>query len=168
MKSDLAAAASNRLRLRDQMLDAYPQLAEDEAALLDTLDGLDTLNEQAVAVLRQAIEREAHAEALKAIIDTMAERKRRLETGAHWLREAALLAMQSAGLPRLTAPDMTVSVGSPKPAVVITDAAALPDHLCRVKREPDKRAIGAALEAKQTVPGAVLGNAQPFLQIHRR
>ena len=41
----------------------------------------------------------------------------------------------------------------------------LPPRLCRVKLEPDKALIKAALQKKQTVPGAVLVTAPPSLVI---
>lgn len=167
--ADLTAALVTRINLRDQLLAVYPQLAEDETALIDTLDGLDTLNEQIVAVLRHAIEREAHGKALGELVEAMTARKRRLEEGAKSLRLAVLHTMQEAGLKKLAAPDMTVSVGAGKPKVVITDDAEIPDALCRITKTPDKIAIAKALtEGSWPVPGATLGNPQPFLSIHRK
>ena len=166
--SDLAPAVLNRLNLRDQLLDAYPELANDEAALLDTLAGMDGFEEQCAAALREALAREAMRDGLIELVRQMQARAERLNIGAEKLRAAVLQAMQSAGVPKLKAPDMSVSIGTPKRAVIITDAGLLPSTFVRIKHEPDKRAIAAALEAGKIVPGATLGNSTPFLQLHRR
>lgn len=167
--ADLTAALVTRINLRDQLLAVYPQLAEDETALLDTLDGLDTLNEQIVAVLRHAIEREAHGKALGDLIDAMTARKRRLEDGAKSLRTAALHAMQEVGIKKISAPDMTIGLSPGKPRLVITDEAAVPETLCRIKREPDKKAIAEYLsERPNAMPNWATWDApKPFLQVHK-
>lgn len=166
---DLNAALVTRLNLKDQLLAVYPQLAEDEQALLDTLDGMDTLNEQVVAILRHAIERETHGKALSELIEAMTTRKRRLEDGAKSLRTAALRAMQEAGIKKIAAPDMTIGVSPGKPRLVITDETAIPSELCRVKREPDRKAIADYLsERPNLMPNWATWDApRPFLQIHK-
>ena len=144
----------------------YPN-ETDEQAIADTVAGESGLPDAIMATLRVAIEREAMADGLTKLIEQMTERKHRLEDGAKLLRGSVLHAIQEAGVAMpLRAPDMTVSIGRGKSRVVITDADALPDALCKIVREPDKKAIGEALKAGN-VPGAVLGNPQPFLSIHR-
>lgn len=165
--SDLTAAVATRNNLRDRLLTDYPTLADDVETLCDTLAGVDDLEEQIFAVLRAAVERDAYGKALSGLIDDMAARKRRLDEGAATLRLVALAAMQDAGLPKLRAPDMSVSIGRGKPKVQIIDEAALPDEFCRIKREANKAEIAKALAAGADVPGATLGNPQPFLSIHR-
>jgi hypothetical protein len=165
--ADLQAATISRLNLRDQLLDNFPDLTEDADALFDTLSGIDDFEEQCLAVLRNAIEREAMGRALAELIAGMQARKQRLEEGAKNLRNAVLHAMQETGQQRIKAPDFSVSIGAGKPKVMITEEAMIPEHLCRVKREPDKAAIGKALTSGQAVPGATLGNAAPFLSIHK-
>lgn len=165
---DLNAALATRLNLKDQLLAVYPQLAEDEQALLDTLDGMDTLNEQVVAILRHAIEREAHGKALGELIEAMRARKQRLEAGARSLRAAALHAMQEAGIPKIPAADMTVTVSPGKAKLIVTDEAAVPESLCRIKREPNLTAIAEYVKERGQPPAwAAWGNPQPFLQIHK-
>ena len=46
-----------------------------------------------------------------------------------------------------------------------TDAAAVPDDFVRIRREPDKTAIGAALASGADVPGATMANGMPQLRI---
>jgi hypothetical protein len=165
--SALDAAVATRRNLRDQLLATWPELADDTETLTDTLAGIDNFEEQCLAVLRHAIEREAMGKALGALIDGMQARKKRLEEGSKFLRVAVLNAMQEAALPKIRAPDMSVSIGVGKPKVLITNEAALPEAFCRITRAPDKAAIAAEIAAKRDVPGAVLSNPVPFLSVHR-
>jgi len=162
--NNLSATVRTRKTLRDHLIESYPGIENDERALIDTLAGIDDLEEQIVAVLRLAVEREHHAGALGDLIDTMAQRKSRLLDGAQSMRVAAMEAMQEAGLPKIWSPDMTVSVGRAKPKVVIVAPDKIPDDLCKIVRTPDKTQIGKAL-AKGEVPGAALGNGSVFLTV---
>jgi len=169
MPHDLSVSVRARQNLRAQLLAMYPTLDTDDDAdaLNDTLEGLDTLNEDIVAVLRNALEREAMGKALGELIDGMTARRRRLDEGARSLRAAALQAMQEGGIPKLSAPDMTVSVGHGKPKIIVIDEAEIPDDLCRIRREPNKTEIAKALAEGRDVPGVERGNATSFLTIHR-
>ena len=169
--SPLDAAVVTRLNLRDRLLADFPGLAEDDTALLDTLSGIDDIEEQCLAVLRNAIEREAHAKALGELIDGMVARRRRLEEGAKNLRAAVLDAMQKAKMPGIRAPDMSVSLSAGKPRLVILDDAAVPETLCKIERKPDRKAITEWLGEldPMSVPNWVRWDAPtPFLSIHRR
>lgn len=169
--SALDAAITTRLNLRDRLLTDFPGLAEDDQALLDTLSGIDDLEEQCLAVLRNAIEREAMGKALGELIDGMVARRRRLEEGAKNLRGAVLDAMQKARLPGIRAPDMSVSLSPGKPRLVILDDAAVPETLCRIERNPDKKAITewlGQLDAMSVPNWARWDTPTPFLSIHRR
>jgi type I site-specific restriction endonuclease len=168
MPTDIAAALQEHRTFRTQLLAAFPELAEDEETLRDTLEGISDLDQQILAALRHAIEREAHGKAIAELVETMTARKRRLEEGARAIRGAALHAMQEAGLKKLAAADMTVSVGTGKAKVIITDDQAVPDDLCRVTRTPSKTDIAKALSEGREVPGIILGNPEPFLSVHRK
>lgn len=169
--SALDAAVVSRVNLRDQLLATWPELTDDADALLDTLAGIDSFEEQIVAIMRQVVEREAHAKALGELIDGMWARKQRLENGAKWLRAAVLHAMQEAGVPRIKAPDMSLSVSPGKPKLVILDEAAVPESLMRVKRDPDRKAIAEWLleSGTESTPAWVTwGNPVPYLSVHRK
>jgi hypothetical protein len=143
----------------------FPDASDDD--LLDTIAGESDLPDVIAVVLRQSIEREAHATALAALMQQMTERKARIERGSATLRSAALQAMQAGGIKRLNLPDMTVTVSPGKPKVIITDESLLPADLCRTKIDPDRKAIGAALADGKKLLGAELGNAVPYLTIRR-
>lgn len=166
----LDAAVVSRVNLRDQLLATWPELADDSGTLLDSLSGLDNFEEQVVAIMRQVAEREVYAKALGELMAGMHERKQRLENGAKWLRAAVLHAMQEAGVPKIRAADMSLSVSPGKPRLVILDETAVPDTLCRVERKPDRKAIGDYLaERPNVVPHwAAWEAAKPFLTVHRK
>lgn len=167
----LDAAVVSRVNLRDQLLGTWPELADDSDTLLDTLAGLDNFEEQIVAIMRQVAEREAHAKALGELIDGMWSRKQRLENGAKWLKAAVLHAMQEAGVPKIKAADMSLSVSPGKPKLVIVDESAVPAEFLRVKTEPDKKAIAdwlGQLDAMSTPAWVTWGNATPYLSVHRK
>jgi hypothetical protein len=121
--------------------------------------------------MRQVAEREAHAKALGELITGMHERKQRLENGAKWLRAAVLHAMQEAGVPKIRAADMSLSVSPGKPKLVIVDETAVPAEFLRVKTEPDKKAIAewlGQLDAMSTPGWATWGNPVPYLSVHKK
>lgn len=165
---DLRAAVVTRTNLRDQLVEMWPGLADDEEALVDTLAGIDDFEEQVAAVLRYALEREAHGKAIGDMADTLTARKRRLEDGAKSLRDAVLQAMQEAGLRKIAMPDMTISVGNGKPKVQIVEPELIPAALCRITREPNRTEIAKLLAEGTDIPGATLGNSQSFLTVHRK
>jgi hypothetical protein len=52
--------------------------------------------------------------------------------------------------------------------VVITDPEAIPGAFMRVRREPDKTAIGAAIASGADIPGAEMRNGLPALTIRTK
>jgi hypothetical protein len=151
--------------IADRIREMFP--AEDDETLADTIEGESDLPAAIISVLRAALEREVTAKALADLIETMVGRKRRFEDGARTLRVAALHAMEEVGLKKLAAADMTVSVGTTKPKVLITDEAAVPADLCRIVRTPSKPDIAKAIAEGREVSGVVLGNPERFLRVTR-
>lgn len=164
--TELRLAVAAHRELVAQLRQQFP--GETEESLADTIEGATTLDAAILATIRAAIEREAQAEAVKGMIEVLTSRQRRLAEGAQAMRTAALNAMLESGLTKLAAPDISLSVGTAKPKVVITDESLIPPDYTRVKVEPNKVAIGEALKAGNDVPGAMLGNAGSFLTVHRR
>jgi hypothetical protein len=155
-------------RVREMLLASFPELADDEQALADTLEGETGLTDAVAALIRAAREDEAYEEAGAKIAAEQRERAARFGHRAMKRREAALSLMQAAGLSKLERPDFTASVGHSRGKVVITDEAALPDAFFRISRSPNKTAVGDALKAGQEVPGALLSNAEPTLTVRTR
>jgi hypothetical protein len=152
--------------IADRIRTLFPEESEEDLA--DTIEGASDLPDAIFRVLRTAIEREANGKALAEIIDTMVSRRRRLDEGARTLRTEALRAMEVAGLKKLAAPDMSISVGVTRPKVLIIDDTAVPDDLCKITRAPSRAEIAKALAEGRDVPGVMLGNPETHLTIHRR
>jgi len=86
------------------------------SALTD--QGVD-LEAMCARALREALNTEAMAEGMKSVIEANRTRKARLEQKAQTIRAAVAHAMQESGLPKITAPDMTVSFRMGKPPLII-------------------------------------------------
>ena len=165
MTSPLALEAHHWKRLRERLLESFPDLAEDEEALLDTLDGETELTDKLAAILRSALHEEAMINGLREYQRDLGRRMSALRARAHKKRSVVLHFMEDVGLKKLEAPDLTASRKVTPPGVVVIDENQLPKEFVRVKSEPDKSAIKAALKEGQDVPGAQLGNTGETLQV---
>ncbi|WP_371835637.1 siphovirus Gp157 family protein [Ochrobactrum sp. C6C9] len=144
---------------------AYPELAEDEELRADTIEG----ETDAYRVLGKivAVERDANSMAL-AIGERakdLAARKERYARRKDALRALLLRLLKAADLTKVSLPEATVSIGKGRAGVEIVDESLLPDNVVKLKREPDKTAIKAALDAGEDVPGAALREGQPTLTV---
>ena len=119
-------------------------------------------------ILRYARHVEGQTKVLAEMMSEMRDRKARMEAKTEDLRSAVKWAMSEIGLKRIDAPDLTASLSGGKAPLVISDEAALPDDLCRIKREADKTAIRVALDGGREIPGVSLGNPQPTLTVRVR
>lgn len=138
---------------------------EDDADFATLVESECDVLERMRRIIRAARHTEAQAKALAELQAEMRDRKARLDRKAKSLRDACKWAMGELGISKLAAPDFNVSLSAGKSPLIISDEAALPDDLCRVKREADKTAIKAALDAGRDVPGVVLGNPAPILTV---
>lgn len=120
------------------------------------------------ALCRAADEAGASVGAIKERIAALEDRKLRHEARREEYRALIFAALDAAGQTKWKSPEFTVSITPGRPGVVITDPAAIPDDFVRIKREPDKTAIGAAIASGNAVPGAELQNSMPSLRISTR
>jgi hypothetical protein len=153
-------------RMREALLLEYPDLQDDHPALLDTIDGMDGLQDAMRWMIRAARGREADASACKQYAKELTDRASRLTAGADRLRDSVKQVMSETGIKKLAAPDFTATLAPGRESVVITDETLLPDNFVRIKREPDKTAIRIALlDEGGEVPGACLSNTTPTLTV---
>lgn len=143
----------------------YPELAEDEELRADTIEG----ETDAYRVLGKivAIERDANSMvlAIGERAKELAARKDRYTRRKDAMRALLLRLLKAANLNKVSLPEATVSIGKGRAGVEIVDEALLPDNVVKLKREPDKTAIKAALDAGEDVPGAVLREGQPSVTV---
>jgi hypothetical protein len=142
-----------------------PELDHDDVLRADMLDGETSFNDVIDILLRKIKEAQSLSNAISDEMGLLADRQTRFEMRALKLRQSIFNLMNDAGLKKLERPRGTVSIANGKPKVIITDENALPDDFVRIKREPEKRRIETYLKTGQTVPGATLSNAEPYLRI---
>lgn len=163
-------AVNDWSRMRERLLLQYPDLAEDFETLNDTLEGISDLPDLLIAVMRQADEAEMLVTGIDARMDDLKARKERLKRRSEAIRDAVCEAMQRADLPKIEAPDFTVSTRRMPPAVVVTDEGQIPPAYMKEKvtTAPDKAAIKADLEAGKEVPGCAMSNGGVGLTVRRK
>lgn len=126
-------------------------LADDDEAVIDTAEGETDLADVLTKILRASRFAAAQAKGIAELQRQMADRKARLECRAARLKAIAMNAMAEADIAKLSAPDFTASRGHAQPPLIVPDESAVPDEFCRIKREPDKTKIAAALKEANAI-----------------
>lgn len=171
MLAQTAPTKLNAKYLRDQitaLLLAFPELNDDEVLRADTIEGETDLHEFVSAMLRKIGATQAIAEGTKAYIAELRERESRMERREHALRTLIQQVLDTAGLRKIERPEATVSIRAGQPKVVIVEERLIPTDFIRVKTEPDKSKIKAAMLAHEHVPGCELSNGEATLAIYVR
>lgn len=159
IRNEAEAVASLLANIRDV-------IADDDDAREDAIEGETNFKEAIAAAVSRVAEVEAFSEAIKAQSDKLRGRRDRLENQAELLRAAITSAMQTAEIDKIELPSHTLTIKATPPKAVITDEAALPSKFF-VTQEPklSLKAVGDALKAGETIPGATLSNGGSTLQI---
>ena len=145
----------------------FPDL--DDETLRDTLEGLTSLPEMIAEIVRSALIDEAMVAGLKDRVKQMKSRLARLDTRAERKRSLAAEILSEADIPKITAPDFTISMRSSPPAVVVISEADIPKAFW--KEQPaklDRQALLANLKSGQHVPGVALSNRKPNLSVRTK
>jgi hypothetical protein len=135
---------------------AYPELAEDSELALDTYEGETDLFKVISRAVKERAEKLAMAEAVKAYIGELSERKARFERSGEALKALIQGLMDAADQEKITLPEASIFVTKPRESVNVTDVDALPQGFYRITRTADKTALKDALMAGETIPGAEL------------
>lgn len=122
-------------------------------------------NDMLAALCRAADEAASERDTLTERIRVLQGRRERHDNRHEEYRSLIFAALQAAEQTKWKSAEFTVSITPGRPGVVITDPAAIPDQFVRVRREPDKTAIGAAIASGATVPGAEQRNGLPTLTV---
>jgi hypothetical protein len=154
-------AIRDRIRIEEQDID--------DVTLADTVEGLTDLHEILAAVVRAAVVDEALSFGLKARIKEMQDRLTRLEERAAKRRHIARDVMLDTDIKKITAPDLTISIRSGTPSLVVADEAAIPAAYWepqppRLKRQE----LVVKLKQGDAVPGAELSNPEPVLSVRSK
>lgn len=141
---------------------------EDEQLKADTLEGETDLYELSRFLLGRIEDDEGSVLALKEQIGDRQARKSAAERRIERRREVIKALLDCAQLDKLTLPEATLSVRAVPPKAIVTDEAAVPEALCRIKRAPDMAAIKAEVEAGRAVPGVTFDNGGTSLTVRRK
>lgn len=160
-------------QLRNELVEASPLIrtlrelcGDDEQAFLDNLEGSTDVTEAVRAVVRWMAEQKAAEGSAKALGATYAARAGMYAARYERTKGALLDVLNELGVKSLPLPEATLTAKTLPPSLVgDVDGADLPDDLVRIKREPNKTAIKAALEAGRAVPGYLLSNGGQTLQV---
>jgi hypothetical protein len=147
------------------LLLAYPELEEDEVLRADTIEGQTGTFEFLSGIVRKIGSTRALADGTDDYIRELKERVARLDRREHALRSLINKVMNTAELRKAELAEATISISAGRPKVVIVNEQEIPRDFLRIKTEPDKTKIGAALSAHEHVPGCALSNAEPVLRI---
>jgi hypothetical protein len=151
--------------LRQSILADDPDLASDETALRDLLDGETDVYDVLRRMVRFVLDAESLADAAGERVEKLNARKARFQKRANLGRGAVLAMLDALGDKKFTDAEFVVTMRPGTPSVYVLDEDALPEQFVKVTRAPMKAEIGKALKAGQDVPGATIGNGIPTLAI---
>ena len=167
MKYSLTSELQHHQRLRRYLEESFPDA--DEETLQDTLEGMTNLPEMLAEVLRSMLQDEDFVGALKGRIGEMQARCTRLAERARKKRDLAALVMGDAELPKLVAPDFTVSLRASRPPLVVTDEDKIPAEFWKPQAPRlDRQALMAVLASSRPVEGAILGNPGTSISVRTK
>lgn len=150
------------------LLEAYPELVEDDELRADMLEGETELHALVKRLLKIRLDASAMATAIKAIKQDNADRQARFERkadGASALLKSLLIA---ADVDKVMLPEATVSITKPRTKVNVIDVNELPQGFYAIERKPKSQEIKAALEAGEKVPGAELALGDEGLMVRTK
>src|SRR5258708_2648071 len=167
---NLYAAASSHVIMREELLRAYPELAFDEQALLDTLEGVSSFAESVRYVIRSIDDDQIIVDGIAERIDELTARCRRHDDRIDRKRAAIAQAMERANERKITLPDATLSLSPAQPRLIVTDEMMIsPMYLVQPPAKLDKRKLLADLKTGVIVPAAEMSNpGATQLTIRRR
>lgn len=138
--------------------------ADDEALLLDTIEGETSFFEVVDALLRRMVANQAMITGVLSAQADLEARRERYEKRVATDRALIEQAMSIAELDKIERPVATLTLAGRAPRVVVETEADIPAEFWR-QAEPtlDRKALAAALKSGRDIPGAVLSNAAPTL-----
>ena len=137
-----------------RLMEAFPELSDDSDLAMDMFEGETDLLKVVSRATKERAERLAMAEAVKAYIGDLSDRKARFERGADAMKALIQGLMDATGQEKITLPEATIFVTKPRESVNVTDLEALPQGFFKLTRTADKTALKDALMAGQSIPGA--------------
>lgn len=153
--------------LREQLAEKFPDA--DEETLRDTLEGMTDLSDMLAELVRSSLDDKTLVTSLKERLQDMTLRIARFENRAQKKRDLAWSIMERAGIKKIEAPDITVSLRKGKATVVVTDERKIPASFWRPQAPVLNRTkIYNELKAGKDVSGTILSNTPPTLSVRTK
>jgi len=162
--SNIILTADNLAREIDNLLASYPELADDEELRADMLEGETDLHNVLTRIVKTRQFAKANADAIKAMMADLDERKARYERKVEAMNSLAQRLIEHAELRKVELPIATISLRNVPPSVVIDDEDALPETCFETKRVLSRTLIKTALQ-EGDVPGAHMSNGSTGLTV---
>ncbi len=151
------------------LLNQYPELADDEQLLIDTIEGETEVLSVIDKLIRSIENTKILIDGIDARVKELKERKERFDHRIYSLRGFIATLMEAAGVRKLERPTATIYFMNVPPKVVgdfdLRNNPTLPEEFIRTYREVDKARITAVLKAGEHVEGFELSNSPQSLVI---
>lgn len=166
--SNLQAEITTYQAMKERLLAEFPELADDDRTLHDTLDGECSLTDAIIAIVRSAEFDRSLVAALSIRMEELKQRQERLERRIESKRAIVADAMEKVVIRKLECAECTISLRHLADKVIVTDEAQIPDEY-KVTPPPkvSLSAIKAAMAEGKEIPGAVKSNGGVGLTIRR-
>lgn len=148
-----------------RLLAVYTEIAEDVELLADSIEGETGLYKILERALSARQEADMMAVAIKERETALKTRRERYEQQSDAYKALMLNMMQYASQDKVTLTEATLSITKPRTSVCVEDANQLPQGYYQTERVADKKAIKAAIDAGETIPGASLKTGEAGLTI---
>lgn len=129
------AELKRRESIKETLLMMCPDLADDDQALIDTLDGETNIKEMLALLARSAKEREAAESAAKAVAQVYQERAKRHKAAQEALKKTIIAAMLQLGEKTIKHPLVTLTYRKLDDKIEIVDKepALAPEEFTRTR-----------------------------------
>jgi hypothetical protein len=129
-----------------------PMCDGDEPLLQDMLEGETDLIPLVTRMHEQVARDTEMLSGIKERADSIRERKARIENRRDAFKAAIGKVMRAVHLSKIELPEVTYSVRTGNPKLVVTDKLAVPLDLCETKAEPSAAKIKEAFESADGLP----------------
>jgi prophage DNA circulation protein len=151
----------------DRMRRQFPELEEDAELLSSMVEGETDFDQVLDKLLEAFLDRVTMREAVTARIETMKERSNRFDKSAEAIKSIAFDLMQAADKTMVRRPLATLVVSKGRDKLVLDDDFNAQGYM-RVKTEPMRADILAALQLGDQIPGARIEKTEPTLSIRTK
>lgn len=151
-----------------KLLAVYPELADDETLRLDTIEGETDALRVVERALAEKLDADAMAEAVKLRVNALSERAGRFTRKAEAMKALIRDILKAGGVQKLILTEATISLTKPRNYVKILDVNALGQGYFKTERIADKKALLAALERGDEIPGAELALGETGLAVRTK